>query len=80
MICLHCQRETGSYFEVAFKDKDGADRSPVIRLCSTICIVKWAYNYSAHKSTQFAKTAAALPGMAKSMISEAFSQIVRGPR
>jgi abortive infection bacteriophage resistance protein len=80
MICLHCQRETGAYFEVTPKDANGTDRGPAIRLCSTICIVKWAYNYSAHKSAQFVKTAATLPGMAKSMISEALSQITRGPR
>jgi len=80
MICLHCQRETGSYFEVAFKDKDGTDRSPAIQICSTICLTKWAYNYSARKGAQFVKTVSMFPGMAKSMIGEAISQITRGPR
>lgn len=80
MICTFCKREHDTYFEVTPKNAAGENRLPSVQICSTICLVRWASAFSAYRGAQFVKTVGAFPAMAKSMISEAISQITRGPR
>ena len=53
IVCVHCRRPVSARFEITRFDASNASRGTVTA-CSTLCLIKWAYEYSTLQGMRFA--------------------------
>jgi hypothetical protein len=44
-ICLYCKRELRGFYEIKHVKPDGSTSPKLVRVCSVVCLIQWAYRY-----------------------------------
>lgn len=52
LICAHCRKPLAGYYEIKHVHPDGRESPKLVRACSIICIIQWAYHYSIARGLQ----------------------------
>jgi hypothetical protein len=52
LVCAHCRNPLGGYYEIKHVHPDGHASPKLVRTCSIICIIQWAYHYGIGRGLQ----------------------------